>query len=313
MQLKKFGLVTRSSRIIRVSTTASAKISSLNEKTSHKVAAHSVVKVSKHEGKHAKKYLSRDMPAMISSYSLLRSKKSELMKKQAEFDSKYVFVSGSDIKDERPFVDSIKLVSLEMEVIRNAIKSIMGRMKAFKITLPEVYFFVSNSGSVTAASLPLDPSTLTEFAALADLFDEYKVLGGEYVYSVNDWHVPSTTIAAQGVLAYDPSDGTAPASLVSLSAKQQHTLVAYGTSVAGLTSLTLVHSGNSRFKYSVPSGSLVAAGATASQGSSNWQPTLTTNGYQPYGWLKFYKAGSHASTDQLSGIVYHHCEFRSRQ
>lgn len=247
--------------------------------------------------------------------SLILKKKS-LLKQQREFEAKYVMVNKDekDLKNElSPYQDSLKLIDVQLAALRSTVRSIMGPMKAYKITLVEEYFFASNGSGISASALTIDPSTLSEFSALLTLFDEFKVTGGKYEYTVNDWHIPSTTINACGSLSYDPSDGTAPTSMVQNAQKQQHTLVPYGTASAGLTSLTVTPKGMNSFEWHVPHGVLIAAGATASEGTSNWQPTSTVNGYIPYGWIKYYVSGKHNSVNQISGIVYHHCAFRSRE
>jgi hypothetical protein len=270
-----------------------------------------------HTGRAPVKVKSKTMDGVVSAAGLVLSRKAELLRKANEFERKYVLVA--DQKDskagvENPYSDALKLCEVELTQLRQVARSIMGPMKTYKINLVENLSFSSAGSGASNGSATVDPSTLTEFGTLASLFDEYKVLGGEYRFSLMDW-VPNTAAAmiAYGVLAYDPSDGTNPSTEISLAQKQQTMQVFYGTSVAGATGLTVSHPGGHVFKWKVPPGVLVPAGATASEGTSNWQPMTSSNGFQPYGWMKYCKQNVHSNLTQLSGINVYHCEFRSRE
>ncbi len=257
----------------------------------------------------------RSVPQLIEGARGLLMKRSTVNQQRMEFMKKYVTVSvsGGDTKvDTSPFDDTLKLLEMELAVLKNAVRSVQG-FKGFEINMFEENFFNANGSGTTLGALTIDPSLLTEFASLAALFDEYKVASGVYHYSVNDWHVSAIGANSQGVLAYDPADGVAPTTTIQLAAKQQMQIVSFGTVVAGATAPTHVHGTPLKFKWVVPPGTFVPAGATASEGSSNWQPTTTSNGYQPYGWLKFAKVSGHASVNQISGIQVYHVHFRCRE
>jgi hypothetical protein len=254
----------------------------------------------------------RTIPQLVEASRVLIAKRVSTQQQKVEFMRKYVTVTVDAKVDTSPFDDTLKLLDLEISMLKNAVRSVQG-MKPFRINLFEENTFNSNGSGVTLGSLTVDPSLLTEFASLAALFDEYKCVSGVYHFSVNDWNVSTASVNSQGVVAYDPSDGGVPTSTVSLAAKQQMQIVAFGTVNAGATAPTHVHSAPLKFEWKVPPGVFVPAGATASEGSSNWQPTTTSNGYQPYGWIKFAKVGGHNSTNQISGMQVYHVDFRCRE
>jgi len=182
--------------------------------------------------------------------------------------------------------------------------------KSFKVKLYEAFYFNSNGSGVVASGIPCEPSTITEFSSAAQLFDEFRVVSGHYTFRVAGGAVNSgTNLLTLGAIAYDPTDGTSPASVVAVCQLDNHKLFGKPSLSGGATLINPADKTHT-ISFRVPAGSLTSVATPVTVGTSNWQPTAGTP--QPYGWMKVYTDNMGATSTALSGIMCYDVEFRLR-
>lgn len=225
--------------------------------------------------------------------------------KNSYFDTK-------DVKSDLPDRE-IKLIDDEIKLMRETVRSFR-QFSSLKITFFSEVLYTASAAGILNSILSLNPSTLSEFTSCAALFDEFRMVGGEYHYTPFGpvtVGVAGAPINSKGVFGYDPSDNTAYAAVVSGMQDQQHQMFSQCVAAANTVStVTTVFGRPEVFKWHTPSGVLV----NDSLSVSNWQPTGTAGGaLLPYGYLKTYSTGWNASAGVIGGIMHWHCEFRIRE
>jgi len=223
------------------------------------------------------------------------------------FDSKTIDVK-SDMSGRE-----LKLINDEIKMARDAIRAFKGFSK-LGITFYTFSVYNSSAGGVVSTVLPLDPSPLTEWASCAQLFDEYRLVGGVYKFSPHGViTIPAATVnvLGMGVIGYDPSDNTAYSQVVSGTQDEQHLLFPQAIAATNGTSIVTTQMSHTHaFRYRVPPG--VLQNSTLSV--SNWQATNTTGGaLLPYGFFKLYSKDHQVSSSAIGGVLEWHLEFRMRE
>jgi len=201
-------------------------------------------------------------------------------------------------------------ISSQMKAVLSTVKFGQYKKKAFRIKLYESISFNTNGAGLITGTVPLDPSTITEFSSVAQLFDEFRVVSGVYKFGVLAAMVNGgTNLQSFIVVAYDPTDGTALTSLVAGCQLETHLLVRkpiFSGGAAILNPADKLHS----LRVKVPSGVLTGVGTPVTVGASAWQPTAGTP--QPYGWFKAYGDNLGATATGFSGVMVFDVEFRMR-
>lgn len=219
----------------------------------------------------------------------------------------YLRTSAVDVKS-----DAKSLLSREMKVLEDeyAMLRTMARTsfgtKNIRINLYEIFLSNASAGGIVDSALTIDPSTLTEFVDLADLFDEYRVVGATQHLSIPAAQPAAASANPLVVVGYDPADGAVPGSLLAVCQLEQHFI----THVANFPAASAVATINDRvhvLKWHVPNGVIIDPTV-----ASNWQITKSSGPQLPYGWIKSYISGLAANNSALVSIVTHHCEFRCR-
>jgi len=220
-----------------------------------------------------------------------------------------------DVKDSKSDLPDreLKLIDDEIKLMRDTVRSFR-QFSALKITFFSELNNISSGGGNLIMVVNLNPTALSEWTSCAALFDEFRMVGGEYHYTpFGPVPVPAGggAYVTKGVMGYDPTDNTAYAAVVSGMQDQQHQMFTQTIAAAnGVSTVTTALSRPEVFKWHTPPGVLVNDALSV----SNWQPTSTAGGtLLPYGYLKSYSTGYVATTGVLGGILHWHCEFRIRE
>lgn len=198
-------------------------------------------------------------------------------------------------------------------------------MKPIRLRMPFSFSFnCAAGGAITPAGLAVTPdSNTTEWAAIAALYDEYKVHGGEVAWA-NTYQTPAgaNTVDAMGcVIAYDPVDSAALTGVRNGTELAQHQLkFAQATAPAATTSAAISMSfGRAngepyRFKFA-PQAAFAGASTTSVQAApGQWKQIAVAGSNGNDGWLKYYGTSDNANAVLcVTGIVYVDVSFRARK
>jgi hypothetical protein len=171
------------------------------------------------------------------------------------------------------------------------------------------YVNLSASAAAITTVIPIEPSSTSEWSAIAALFDEVKVTGADLLYQLNQ--ATSPIGMALAVVSYDPLSATALGGVVNGCEFRQHQLTAAGDGNAGssVSPAPVNPAGLHQFTCRVPKGSARSTTSTATFGDE-WSATADASDI--FGWIKPYIESSGIGTNYLTGMLYLHCEFRSR-
>lgn len=234
-----------------------------------------------------------------------------------------------DSKSESPasVQAQIDLLQKELDMLKNTLraglkdKPIRMRLSATFVITTTVTTGVTNIVTIGGSNSALTPSYCTEWATVALLFDEYKMLGGEvdFVYgNINaapESGAPNWTPDCVPIIAYDADDVTAATSSILLTQSAQHKTFNPGQKVLGAASAIIGGQGGEthhKFKFHIPRGDVdpVSAGGLSIAPGTQWNPSITP---LTHGFIKWYHLGSVITAkDTGAGFVYFDFEFRCR-
>ncbi len=167
-----------------------------------------------------------------------------------------------------------------------------GKLSETKINLYNELTLKQVAGTPFTATFAIQPGLSSEFADVANLYDEIRVLGGiaHFVIRTNGATAYTTDTGVQAcVLAYDPMDSTALGSVLNGLQHSQHLLFAPPQGPLGFTAAPLPMTANGlfHFKWSVPNRSARRTGsAGVNFGASDWSDTADNTA--TYGYFKPY-------------------------
>jgi len=244
-----------------------------------------------------------------------RSARANLVAKMKRDMATYFDVkTGADVKSPDPnsTVDrELKLLDDEFKVMRDTFRS-MFQNQSLKINLYQVTAWNTIVTGLVSGSDAIDVTTATEFAPLALLFDEFRVVGGHCDIVVCGTVVDTGSNIPHIVFGYDPSDNTALASLAEGMQLEQHIVKNLPVVATGFNTYPAPQVKYGKWEWKVPKGIMLqqTSGTAVIEGA--WQST--TNGTPaPYGWFKTYGSTLQASVKlALSVIKTMHVEFRCR-
>jgi hypothetical protein len=207
-------------------------------------------------------------------------------------------------------------LSSDAEIMTFVSKGVMGvargvKIEAVPVKLAYNYAFTTVANTVYNTVLPLAPSITSEWSSFAGIFSEVKVDKVDFYF----WSTP-VAAASPGlplaVLAYDPMTVTPLASLASGCEYAQHHLFQpsgqLGINTIG--AVALADPKRRRFHIDVPRGTAISSGSASTMGN---QWSSTADSADAYGFIKPYvEAGGAGTQLAISGILYFHCQFRSR-
>jgi len=239
------------------------------------------------------------------------------LKKNSLVRSSY-FSDTKDAKSSVAIADSdkeVELLKANLDMARNAIKSgLKDRPIRIRLVAPFTITTTVTSGVTNTlkinglASGAIDPSYMTEWGSFAGLFDEYKVLGGEMVFTyANPSRYPVVSNDQLVTMAYDSDSGTS-ASVSSLCEHSQHKSFNNAQMITGPSMMNAAQTVH-RFNFHIPRGT-AAGGAASIVPGTQW---VVTGGPQPCGYILFYHVGlSIAAEITGAGTCYLDTEFRCR-
>lgn len=203
-----------------------------------------------------------------------------------------------------------------------------GKKGLLKLTVP---YSISMSAAATGlcnSTLSVTPdSNTSEWGSLANLYDEYRVTGGEFDFFVFA-QPPATTAAGLSsdnmfAMVYDPVDATALVSVRNAMEYKHVHLWCPSMLAAGATnSLTATYGYRSdngvpyKFRWTCTGDSALAIAAGAiNYAPGKWKSILAAGSNSPDGNIKVYSAFATAAAayTALSGVMRVFMEFRTRK
>lgn len=242
------------------------------------------------------------------------STKKLALAKGGYFDSKDSKIDLSALSKD---VDQLtKEMQLAVAALRAGLgdRPIRMRLSATFVITTTVTSGVTNTVTLSGGSNLLEPVRCNEWTTMAALFEEYKCLGGEFVFNYKN-SISSIITAGIGansvpVIAYDADNSTAASSSVELTQAAQHktleVLVVDATNNYGFGPASAAHH---RFRWHVPKGTSFSSPSVSVPGTE-WIPVAAV---QSHGVGKFYHVGNVVTAiDTGAGFVYFDLEFRCR-
>lgn len=234
----------------------------------------------------------------------------------------FSLVNAADAKDAK-----VGEAVAALQAMRDVTRALLGK-SGLTISLPaSVSFSTTTTTGLANTAANVLATTAVEFATVAALFDEYRVRAVDYDFHASGQSGQTTGSSSPNnmlALAYDPVDGTAPANLIDLCQLEQHRLFgatpassAGGAAVSSLLITGPYGAAPLRFHATMPK---VTALAVTSSGvvvsmPGQWKSTIETGSVDNGdGRLKIYFATTSVAgaTPVVAGILYYHCQFRSR-
>jgi hypothetical protein len=242
-----------------------------------------------------------------------RGKTRDLMSNAAQtaIDNKPLprtIASGGSVLEGTELKSSNLAVSNGVRTVMRGLGKRKRKTDSVKIRLCK-YVNLSASALPVTTVIPIEPSSTSEWSAIAALFDEVKVTGADLHYQLNQ--ATSPIGMALAVVAYDPLTATALGGVVNGCEFRQHQLIAAGDGNAGssVSPAPVNPAGLHQFTCRIPKGSARSTSSTATFGDE-WSATADASDI--FGWIKPYIESSGIGTNYLTGMLYLHCEFRSR-
>jgi len=293
----------------------------------------------KHDFKNSKKGLGKQMmplkhlslkvnhndflQKMLPQLRSLSLKRSLFAQEKKDFDSKYgSLVDVKGLKTTSQIDDKIALLDMEFKTLKSMAHNTFGTHPV-KVNMHIDFTWTTSTAGLCATVDPVQPNTLTEFTALAALFDQYRVTGGKstinlYGYMLYDSQA-SGVCKPLLIIVYDPSDFVAVASVLAGSNVSQHKLLRVPVATAAVTGplgfpdpQTQLH----EFHWKTPPGILDSA-SVGSEGGA-WQATISGAQQLAYGTVKVYggtfvMSAAATATNIAYVLQQYNCEYRMRE
>ena len=211
----------------------------------------------------------------------------------------------------------------ELKVAKGILASMYGT-KAVPFRLPVLFDFSSTvtTGIVSAGAM-INVATAGEFASLALLFDEYRMLRGKYRFAIL---TPTNTIVlatssltdpAMFSIGFDPADGTDATAVTDVVALQYHMQVApriVATPTVGTYVGVYGRQDNQPFELEwryATNAAVTGNGGVVAPGM--WKSTQGNVANFPDGYIKpYYASGETTVRKAVVGTMYWDVEFRCR-
>jgi hypothetical protein len=189
-----------------------------------------------------------------------------------------------------------------------------GKMPVLKTRLVFTGGNTSSANTALATVVSMLPSSSSEFASFATIYEECKVTGGRVLFNLTVNNV-STAVPTLGVISYDPTVATALASVADGAEDAQHRVFATppqdGAAGLQMTPKAVEALGLMPFAWHVPKGASARTTASTAVFSGEWSSTADASDL--YGYIKIYIPAQGASASSTwNYIVYMDVEFRSR-
>lgn len=221
--------------------------------------------------------------------------------------------STKDPADPKQFdVVALGRGSQALQGLSNVRASLGLKMKSVAVSLPIRYLVSSAANTAYTTVFPIQPSSASEYATLAALFDECRFEGFQLKYLTNVATAGSG--GACGILSYNPTNITALTTLVNGAESSQHKLICFGSrGVINALEAELIGANKyETWNVKVPSGSPVRVTATTTNVIGEWM--ATSDASNTCGYVKpYFDAGQTGCILSVTGVLYLHMRFRSRQ
>jgi len=238
--------------------------------------------------------------------------------KRREAKNKAVTTAGADTKTAASTPDltthKAQKESIMHAVLRHHMRGGKNAGKPFKINLLLAYNGASAATTSQNPIVSIVPGSSTEFASLANIFDEF-IMDGCTTHLRVFSGTNTQTSGWSAAMAYDPlNSGTYSSTSQVLEAQQHVGPIAAPSAGAGALDASPV--GTSPLGYHVkrfkcPKGPQVHDPDVVSlYGTGQWTSTGVAS--TMYGALKFYFEAAGAGSTQFNGFIIMHCRFRVR-
>ncbi len=182
-----------------------------------------------------------------------------------------------------------------------------GKGSLGKVLKVWLWYRVTATSAAATAQAPvfqLFISNSAEAADAVDMFDEFKVVKGKFIYNVSG----STSSNGYDIaVAYDPANAGAFSSIAAALPSKYHKLT--GTSGSFIQPIPYHSDAHWTFNFTMPKGSFSDTGGASATG--DWTD-CANSASADYGFIKCYLEAPSAGTSQIIGHVGLLTEFRMR-
>jgi len=203
-------------------------------------------------------------------------------------------------------------MSLVRDVMSMRAKGVKKDTYALRLAM-SLYSLTSGAAAASAPAATVVPGSSDEFASLANLFDEYTVVGGEVFYRIFAQNTSNTSGAA-AAFAYDPINAGAYSSVQQVLPAQQCTgpvSIEYGITGSSIVPSPVSPTGWYRKRFVCPKGpQIVNPNSTSNYVSGQWVSTGSTAAI--FGTFKGYVDALSAGTTTVQVYILADCRFRCR-
>lgn len=206
------------------------------------------------------------------------------------------------------FDEKVQIAPLVRSV---AARNALGKTEKISVRLPENLGAVTTAGATYTTVWSLSAvNASTEFAALAALYDEYRVNSISFRIGCGNQLDYTTALPQHWVFAYDPVSSGALGSTVNGISHSNHVVWIACPNNFGRSPSIYTKDGYMHMSVTVPKGTIRAPGADTIIGN-DWASTSASAGV--VGYLKPYLPSIGATgTTAVLIVVEYHCQFRCR-
>jgi len=229
------------------------------------------------------------------------------------YDAKYQMVDAKGLPQD-PFADKIRILQMDLDAQNSAVKGVLGKMNNYRVKLSSAVNFASTvTSGITSGSSSLIGASYADFAALAGLFEEYKMEQGNFRFSMGcELATASTTPANTGLVGLSLGYSINSTAYGSTGAAADDALAKVYCPVAiNASGRFLVQPKCGFYDYHFRIQPQVLSG-TAVVNNGTW--LSTSDNTTPWGYIKVYTilASATAIANAINGILFMEFHFRNR-
>jgi len=243
----------------------------------------------------------------------LKATSARVSAEKAVYDAKYVMTDVKGVSVD-PFSDKLKLLQMDIDATLAAVKAVLGKQNNYDCELTAALNYPSTvTTGVVSGALSIVAGGYADFAALAGLFEEYKILKGHFRFAMGcELASASTTPANVGVIGMSMGysiNSTAYGSTAAAADDELAEVYAPVAINAAGRFLIQPKAGYYDYKFRIQPG--VLSGVAVVNAGTYLPVTDTTT---PWGYLKVYTicATATVTANAVNGILKVWFHFRNR-
>jgi len=200
--------------------------------------------------------------------------------------------------------------------VRGRVSKLMGKsLRPLRIRLAYTASQASAAATAMNAVINVEPSLSSEWSSLVAIYDECRVFGGEFVYSIGV-NGANPIQGSRAVMVYDPVDLSILTSVAMGCEASQHKLVSVSNVLSSASApptapAAMTNDGLWRLRFKVPGGKPARSASVTAVFSGEWSACVDAT--DVYGFIKPYiETQGAATTSALVYTMYLDVGFRSR-